>query len=309
MLAVKDFYAESAWGLKFGAYGKDYTIVPNRHIGQDIARTGDVPALLAGRVVRRVKTATMAWGIVTDIGAGLFLSYWHLADDNLPAVGAVLAQGDRVGRIAKGPKTLPQSNPEFPGLAWYGQHCHIVVGTNIGSAYLFVPGHRTLDAFRDPLTFIRQVLAGTASDGAKPFPVEPKEWDEMATKEEIKAAVREVLAEPTVAHGSAYTIVNMFDDRGIYIVSNITGRRAHILSVPHVQMLQRHKTDDALLNFAEQDICRGYITAVNPPAGATVDTDALAAKLAEIDEAADAAVVKQAVKDAIAETTFKVSAS
>lgn len=179
MLTVKQFYAESAWGLAFGAFGSDYTIVEGRHIGFDVARTGDVPALLAGVIVRVVKTGAMAWGVVTDIGDGLYLSYWHLADDNLPKEGARLAQGDRVGRIARGPRTLPSWNPEFPGTAWRGQHTHIVVGTNPGSAYLKLAGHRTLSAFRDPLTFIRAVLAGAAGGDAKPFnPTTPETGDD-----------------------------------------------------------------------------------------------------------------------------------
>ena len=32
MLTVKQFYAEGVWGLGFGAYGEDYTIVPGRHM-------------------------------------------------------------------------------------------------------------------------------------------------------------------------------------------------------------------------------------------------------------------------------------
>lgn len=169
MRSVREFYAESAWGLPFGAWGEDYTIVLNRHIGFDVERGGDVPALVAGRVVRVVDTGTMAHGVVTDIGGGLYLSYWHLADDALPRIGTDLAQGARVGRIATGPKSLPSSAVDFPGTAWKGQHTHIVLGTNPGSAYLFVPGHRTLDAFRDPLALIRKVLAGTAGGDAKPF--------------------------------------------------------------------------------------------------------------------------------------------
>lgn len=167
MVTVNEFYAESGWGLRFGAYGPVYTIVPGRHLGQDIPRTGDVPALLPGKIIRRVKTSTMAWGVVTDIGGGLYLSYWHLADDNIPPVGTYLQQGDRVGRLAMGARNT--SSPDWPGTAWTGPHCHIVIGTNPGSAYLYVPGHRTLDAFRDPLIFIRQVLASAAEVDSKPF--------------------------------------------------------------------------------------------------------------------------------------------
>lgn len=205
MLTVKQFYAEGVWGLGFGEYGSDYTIVPGRHIGFDVERTGDIPALLAGVVVRVVKTGTMAWGVVTDIGNGLYLSYWHLANDNLPSVGAILAQGDRIARIARGPRTLPYSDPDFPGTAWYGQHTHIVVATNPDSAYAFVAGNRTLDAFRDPLAIIRLVLTGAAGDDARPFNPETKsEEDDMAAPIRIiSAPAWEAAGKRLITNGSS----------------------------------------------------------------------------------------------------------
>ena len=202
MVTVNEFYAESGWGLRFGASGAAYTIVPGRHIGQDIARTGDVPALLPGKIIRRVRTNTMAWGVVTDIGSGLYLSYWHLADDNLPPVGTYLQQGDRVGRLALGARN--SSSPDWPGTAWTGPHCHIVIGTNPGSAYLYVPGHRTLDAFRDPLIFVRQVLASAAGRGSTPLNPDNRqqEEDEMPIRI-ISAPAWEAAGKRLITNGSS----------------------------------------------------------------------------------------------------------
>ncbi len=146
-------------------------------------------------------------------------------------------------------------------------------------------------------------VAGPAGGGATPF--EPKEWDEMASKDEIKAAVREVIAEKMVA--PAVSIVPLTDGK-IYLFSALTGRRAHIQSPYHVQIIRRavdNNSNDTML-AGELDIVAGYLTAVNPPAGATVDTAALAAKLAEIDAGDDAATVKAAVKEALAETVGEI---
>lgn len=125
----------------------------------------------------------------------------------------------------------------------------------------------------------------TASDGAKPFaPPVPEETD------------------------MSYSIVPLTDG-GIYLQSLISGRRAHVGSPYHVSLLQRAKKNDSndTMLPGELDIVSGYLTAVNPPTGATVDTDALAARLAQLDDATDAAVVRQAVKDAIAETVKKLA--
>ena len=57
----------------------------------------------------------------------------------------------------------------------------------------------------------------------------------------------------------------------------------------------------------ELDIIRGYILAVNPPVGVSVDAEALAKRLAELDASDDAATIKAAVKEAISQTTFTVT--
>lgn len=168
MLSVGEFYAESAWGWGFGEYGEDYTIVPGRHIGLDVARTGEVPALLGGTVTVVLLTSAMAWCVEVTTADGLRLTYCHLANDNLPTVGQVLAQGDRVGRLARGPRTLPLRDPDFPGTAWYGTHLHLVCSHIARAAWTLVSG-RTLADFIDPTIIIRSVLSGTAAGNARPF--------------------------------------------------------------------------------------------------------------------------------------------
>ena len=169
-----NFYSRVSWS--FGEYGSDYTIVKNRHIGTDFPAAGgtSVPALRAGTVVDIVKTSTMSWGVITSIGGGLYASYWHLSATGLPFKGQRLSRGDRVGRVARGPKGIAYSNPEFPGTAWYGPHCHVVVSTHIASAYGYIDGHRTLSAFRNPVDFI---VRGGDSAGSE-------EEDDMFTEQD-----------------------------------------------------------------------------------------------------------------------------
>ena len=192
MLSTREFYASSVWGLRFGASGSAYTIVPGRHIGLDVRRTGDVPALLSGTVTAMILTSAMAWCVEVLTAGGVYLTYCHLANDNLPKVGARLAQGARVGRLASGPASLSLRDPEFPGTAWTGQHLHLVASRIPRAAWQLVKG-RVLADFIDPTTIIAGVLASTAGDGSKPFLTKPKEWDEMASKEDIQAVVESVV--------------------------------------------------------------------------------------------------------------------
>ena len=315
-MSVQTFWSEARWGLKFGAWGKDYTIVKaphggGYHVGFDIQSAGDIPCLIGGGVVTVLKTGTMGYCVEIDTGAaragqGRYFTYCHIAGDNVPRVGDKVAAGGRVGRTARGPRGIAYTSVEFPGTAWYGIHCHLVVSDIIHAAWTTVKG-RTLSAFYDPAPIIRSVLSNHAGGDAKPFPIIPKEWDEMATKQEIKDAVREVLADATGPKPSGYTWLRMFDDGGIYIASTITGRIAQIATPAHVQMLQRFKTDNSLVNQAEASICRGYITAVNPPAGVNVDTDVLAAKLAELSAKTDADTIRAAVSSAINGATIRVA--
>ena len=202
-MSIQTFWSEKRWTRKFGEWGKDYTIVKDPrgggyHIGLDSATVGGIPCLVAGVVVTAYKTGTMGWCVEVDtgesrIGRGRYFTYCHIAGDRVPREGERIEVGARVGRTAMGPRGIPYTSVEFPGTAWYGVHCHLVVSDIRYAAWTVVKG-RTLSDFYDPAPIIRQVLSGTAGGDSKPFdPEKPKEWDEMATKDEVKAAVLEAL--------------------------------------------------------------------------------------------------------------------
>ena len=180
------FWASQFWGWAFGKSGSAYTIVAGKHIGLDMARTGDVPALFGGTVVRVVRTGTMAWVVVLDTGmsgARRYHSYCHLVNDRLPRVGQRIERGGRVGRVALGSRD--SGSPEWGGTAWDGRHLHFVSGGHPESAYNKVSGHRALSAFTDPTILIREALAAPAGGGTTPF----EEDDLSAQGDQILAAL------------------------------------------------------------------------------------------------------------------------
>ncbi|WP_323985878.1 M23 family metallopeptidase [Microbacterium plantarum] len=188
MLTRAEFYAVRMWTLLFAAWGAAYSIVEFRHIGIDIGTSRqaiDVPALLGGAVVRVIRMSqTLGSVVVLDVGHGLFHSYCHLSKDRLPAVGQWIGAGDRVGRLAGGPRTLPLSHIDYPGSAWGGIHLHLVISTHPDSAHSKVRGHRTLGAFRDPAETIRAVLAQPAGGNSRPFV--PQAVEVVEEEEEMK---------------------------------------------------------------------------------------------------------------------------
>ena len=161
---LEPFYSPSRFGWYFGGWGADYSIARapaggGYHIGLDIASTGDVPALVGGTVVRvRLQETQLGSVVVVQGDDGLYYSYCHLSKLRLPWVGQRVERGDRLGTLARGPRTLPASDPQYPGWAWFGIHLHLVVSTHPDSAYSYIPGHRTLAAFRDPDPIIRNIL-------------------------------------------------------------------------------------------------------------------------------------------------------
>ncbi|WP_425836928.1 SH3 domain-containing protein [Microbacterium sp. PA5] len=137
--------------LAFWAFGWAYTIVRFRHIGIDIATTGDVPALRVGKVVRVVRTTTMAWVVVLRWGL-LYFAYCHLAKTtHLPKVGDRVRKGEIIGRLAW--TDYPQ-NPGYGGSLWNGPHLHLVVSTHPEAAYRKVAGA----VYLDPAPLIRDTL-------------------------------------------------------------------------------------------------------------------------------------------------------
>lgn len=272
MLSVKEFYAESAWGLPFGAYGTDYTIVPNRHIGRDFKRTGDVPALLAGTVTAVVLTSAMAWCVELVDAFGQRLTYCHLANDNLPRERAVLAQGARVGRLARGPKTLALRDVEFPGTAWTGQHLHLVASRIARAAWTKTSG-RVLSDFTDPTIIVRQVLAGTAGGGSTPF--DPQE-DDMSQ------------ADIDWMKSTLTGIANAINDKQIGILAAVNTARDHAVSADgKLEKVTADAQNAATISSEVRnwitDPNRGVLAAIGRVGTPTVDvaklTDAIIAEL------------------------------
>ncbi|WP_279367326.1 hypothetical protein [Microbacterium testaceum] len=87
------------------------------------------------------------------------------------------------------------------------------------------------------------------------------------------------------ARGGAYSFINIEGSDDIVVVSLINGNMHRIGNPYHASLLDRVKRgyfDTADMLTAELDIVRGYLTAINPPPTAIVDSDALIAELSRI---------------------------
>lgn len=160
--------------------------------------------------------------------------------------------------------------------------------------------------------------AVTAGGGSRPFDpnnpaTAPKEWDEMATQEEVKQSLREVLAERTSSPLNGCSLIPT-PDGSIFLFSWNTGARVGVQNTEHARLIQRaskNNSHDTMLGI-EIDIVAGYVAAVNPPPLAKVDTEALAEALGQIsldgdiDEATVSAAVDAAIK---ANTTYIANAT
>jgi len=115
----------------------------------------------------------------------------------------------------------------------------------------------------------------TAAAGGSSTPFKPKEWDEMATKDEIKDAFRDVLTEREKRREATTQPVSLvpLTEGGVFLVSAVTGRRVHVENRYHLGILRRvigNRSDDTML-AGELDIFQGYIDKLNgvapvPPA-------------------------------------------
>ncbi len=102
------------------------------------------------------------------------------------------------------------------------------------------------------------VNAGMPIDGAE----RPKEWDEMATKDEVKDALGEVLADAGIATTA------QLDDRALKTTIAVTGSRVHSIDDPNI------KTVSDLYNGQN-----AILATLSGQTAGTVDVDALAAKI------------------------------
>lgn len=268
MLSIAEFYNPKMWTRLFWAWGAEYTIVKNRHIGLDIG-TGrkaiDVPALLGGRVVRVRNTHAMGLVVVVQTG-GDYLAYCHLSKHSLPVEGQYIVQGGRVGRLAAGPKTVNSQHVEYPGTAWGGIHLHLVHTNHPEAAYR---SPRVAGAqFYDPAILIRNVLASPSGGNATPIspeeddmPLTPAEWSKLVN---IHSRIDEMFSKLTNVH----TRVDQTYDRvgETYEQANIAAVRIRGFD-PHADMLQL------------------ILQKLGVPVEAQVDAAALARELAPLIEA------------------------
>lgn len=106
-----------------------------------------------------------------------------------------------------------------------------------------------------------------------------------------------------------YAIVPIAGSTEIYVLSLISGVRAHITSLPHLGLLKRAKRNDNNdpMLAGELDIVRGYLTAINPPPNVAVDVQALADALGKIDSDLDAEQIQAAVTAALDAHTKKIA--
>lgn len=117
----------------------------------------------------------------------------------------------------------------------------------------------------DPVYYRTHEIPGTSGDlagvGSTPF----KEWDEMASRDEIKQAMREVLAEQkSEVPLGRYSLIPLADDGHIYLVNNDNSKRTRVESPYHVQLIMRrlgNDADDVMLS-SENDIVDGYLSRV-----------------------------------------------
>lgn len=115
----------------------------------------EVVAYRSGTVVSTPFSSILGNCVVVQYGPGLF-GYWaHLRAGTRPNVGTPVKWGSRIGLAASGPKTLPQTDPNYPGSAWLGCHIHHGTGPLLSSVF----GGDTFN----PLPYVRLALAEYAS--------------------------------------------------------------------------------------------------------------------------------------------------
>lgn len=246
-------YQGRPYGYKSSIYTKGY------HRGTDkrkLNATGtasiicEVPALSSGKVVSIVKKTDQGTILVVDTGRPVkrYESYSHQVP--FVTVGTNVTAGQIISRTA--------GRAEVPGTSWSGPHTHFVVGDYADVAYVTSRNEYNADQH------IQSMLASTTGGGGTSFPPPTaKGWDEMATEDEVKNALRQVLNERV---DNALSIVPIKDDGAIYLFSAVTGRSVRVTTPYHVTLIQRvlkNNSNDTML-AAEVNIVSGYIKAVNP---------------------------------------------
>lgn len=168
-----------------------------------------------------------------------------------------------------------------------------------------------------PLIFSLPTAAG---GGAKP--IIPKEWDEMATREEVRAEAKagfiEALNDVAVTNKLAEVVENELNERmygdlslipiaelgnAMFLRSASTRRRIQVQSTDHAGFIRRALENRGMqgqqMSSAEVDIVDAYCLAVYPPDALNVDVVALSAALNAISKDQSTETIRAAVTDAI----------
>lgn len=185
--------ASPAEGRFSSGYGPRNLAIAPYHAGVDIANSVGTPiyAAFAGKV------EDAGWGIVKyRSGNGVLIKnkdgerqyYGHLSRIRVK-VGQSVSRGERIGDMgATGNVT--------------GPHLHFETWANSSERSHYDPAK----LFRKYGISIGSPLSNPdktpPSSGGSPAP-KPKEWDEMASKDDLKAAIREVLTDDWISVGGA----------------------------------------------------------------------------------------------------------
>lgn len=156
-------------------------------------------------------------------------------------------QGTVGENFTKGQLGLCISGASGNGVNWfYGPHVHVTRRAHGGIPYA------------DSIDFMLAVDATPAGGGGTPFtPTIPEEY-------------------------MSYSIVPFANEPDIFVVSLVTGLYVKIENTYHLQLLQRLKkdnSDDPMLR-TEVDICKSYLSAINPGTTADGVASALRANIA-----------------------------
>lgn len=169
--------------------------------------------------------------------------------------------------------------------------------------------------------------ARVAGGNATPI---PKEWDEMASKDEVKAATQDALrdlfaVDSTLSDKLALVVKNELAQKmyagdlslipiaelgnAMFLRAASTRRRIQVQNEDHVRFIQRafENRGTDIMSSAQVDIVDAYCLAVYPPETLDVDVAALSAALNAINREQSTETIRAAVSDAIEAHTSTIA--
>lgn len=236
-----------AWQDAYAVEGTDFNVVdwahPNGHRGADWKLAGGsvVPAFQKMRVhASNLFSSILGYCLTAQlIGGkwdGLYVGFAHLRGGTRPNNNDILYPGDQIGLVATGStvrpvkkETLSTAGINYSGTSWDGPHIHMTLSKTIDGIFI-----GAIPTIQDPRPAVYAAIGGVSGSSLdvtpvvvkkplpKPTPTPiPKEWDEMATKEEIRAVVQEVVT-ATLGNRPLTAIISYTssgDRNGIYFAA------------------------------------------------------------------------------------------